>query len=108
MAEYIDREAAVMRLMQDGCCAKNVQTIMELPTVSVPQWISVKDRLPGPDENPVIAVCELLNMVFMAWYHRKTKCWELPSGIIGSGIIGYKVTHWMPLPEAPKGEEDGI
>ena len=35
MAEYIEREAAVMRLMQDGCSAKNIQTIMELPAVDV-------------------------------------------------------------------------
>ena len=35
MAEYIDREAAVMRLTQDGCGAKNVQSIMELPAVDV-------------------------------------------------------------------------
>lgn len=101
MAEYIDREAAVMRLMQDGCCSKNVQTIMELPTVSVPQWISVKDRLPEPGENPVIAGSEPLNMVFMAWYHRITKCWELPSGIMDDNV-----THWMPRPAPPKGEED--
>lgn len=46
MAEYIEREAAIMRLMQDGCSAKNVQTIMALPAVSVPQWISVKERMP--------------------------------------------------------------
>lgn len=31
MAEYLERETAVMRLMQDGCSAKNVQTIMALP-----------------------------------------------------------------------------
>lgn len=35
MTEYIEREAAVMRLMQDGCSAKNVQTIMTLPAVDV-------------------------------------------------------------------------
>lgn len=35
MAEYIEREAAVMRLTQDGCGAKNVQCIMELPAVDV-------------------------------------------------------------------------
>lgn len=45
MAEYIEREAAVMRLIQDGCSAKNVQSIMELPAVSVPQWISVMDAI---------------------------------------------------------------
>lgn len=35
MAEYLERETAVMRLMQDGCSAKNVQTIMALPAVDV-------------------------------------------------------------------------
>ena len=35
MAEYLEREAAVMRLMQDGCSAKNVQSIMEIPAVDV-------------------------------------------------------------------------
>lgn len=35
MTEYIEREAAVMRLMQDGCSAKNVQTIMTLPATDV-------------------------------------------------------------------------
>ena len=35
MTEYLERKAAVMRLMQDGCSAKNVQTIMTLPAVDV-------------------------------------------------------------------------
>ena len=35
MTEYIERETALMRLIQDGCSAKNVQTIMELPAVDV-------------------------------------------------------------------------
>lgn len=35
MSEYLERKAAVMRLMQDGCTAKNVQSIMELPAVDV-------------------------------------------------------------------------
>ncbi len=35
MAEYIEREAAVMRLMRDGCSAKNIQSIMELPAADV-------------------------------------------------------------------------
>lgn len=35
MAEYLERETAVMRLMQDGCSAKNVQTIMALPAADV-------------------------------------------------------------------------
>lgn len=31
MDEYLERRAAVMRLMQDGCTAKNVQSIMDPP-----------------------------------------------------------------------------
>ena len=30
MDEYIDREAALMKLMQDGCSAKNLQSISGL------------------------------------------------------------------------------
>lgn len=35
MTEYLERRAAVMRLMQDGCTVKNVQSIMDLPAVDV-------------------------------------------------------------------------
>ena len=39
MAEYLERKTAVMRLMQDECSAKNVQSIMELPAADVaPVW----------------------------------------------------------------------
>ena len=33
MAEYIDREVALMKLMQDGCSAKNLQSISDMPAV---------------------------------------------------------------------------
>ena len=35
MTEYIDREAALMKLMQDGCSAKNLQSISDMPAVDV-------------------------------------------------------------------------
>ena len=35
MAEYIDREAALMKLMQDGCSAKNLQSISDMPVADV-------------------------------------------------------------------------
>ena len=35
MAEYIDREAALMKLMQDGCSAKNLQSILDMPAADV-------------------------------------------------------------------------
>ena len=44
MAEYIDREVALMKLMQDGCSAKNLQSISDMPAADVApvrhgQWI---------------------------------------------------------------------
>lgn len=35
MSEYIDRAAALMKLMQDGCSAKNLQSISDMPTADV-------------------------------------------------------------------------
>ena len=35
MAEYIKREEALMKLMQDGCSAKNLQSISDMPAANV-------------------------------------------------------------------------
>ena len=35
MSEYIDRAAALMKLMQDGCSAKNLQSILDIPGADV-------------------------------------------------------------------------
>ncbi len=81
----------------DGHTSKDVRRLLSIPAaVSAPQWISVKDRLPEPDENPVIAGCEPFNMVFIAWYHSKTKRWELPSKFV------CEVTHWMLTSSMPR------
>lgn len=114
MAEYIEREAAVMRLIQDGCSAKNVQSIMELPAVSVPQWISVKDRLPdvnrtgsGYEEITVIATDgeRVRPMIYeRACIRDKTECrWKW---IWDRIYKGKPIVAWMPLPEPPKGDAD--
>ena len=105
MAECIDREKLLKRFNIDDMMNVNGtlislrdarEVISNFPAVSVPQWISVKDRLPEPDENPVIAGCEPFNMVFMAWYHSKTKRWELPSKFV------CEVTHWMLTSSMPR------
>lgn len=106
MAEYIEREAAIKAIFDSDpngirrALGFNVGQIEEalrvVPAVSVPQWISVKDRLPEPDENPVIAGCEPFNMVFMAWYDSKAKRWELPSK------FACEVTHWMLTSSLPR------
>ena len=35
MDEYIKREATLMKLMQDGCSAKNLQSISDIPAADV-------------------------------------------------------------------------
>lgn len=71
------------------------------------KWISVKDRLPNLDE----AV-----LVHAEYLHIKTNYYEVWSLFrrhggeliwvdkYGDGHKLTEVTHWMPLPEPPKGE----
>ena len=61
-------------------------------------WIPVEERLPKPEENPVLAF-DCTGPV-MAWYS-PTMGWMYRTGIAGCGI-----THWMHLPEAPKEEKE--
>ena len=73
-----------------------------------PKWISVKDRLPDTAER--VLVCKTwLGRVHKPEYGyyqdfpNSKGCWYVLTE------YGYypqrEVTHWMPLPEAPKGEE---
>lgn len=102
MLEYIERCTAIAKLtaleIREPCATLTDarRLLADMPAVSVPQWISVKDRLPEPDENPVIAGCEPFNMIFMSWYDSKTKRWELPSK------FACEVTHWMLTSSLPR------
>ena len=40
--EYISREAALMKLMQDGCSAKNLQSISDMPAADVAEVVRCK------------------------------------------------------------------
>lgn len=58
------------------------------------EWISVKDRLPEENEN-VLAVTD----------RGVTVCWR--HGYFFHSFVRFceKVSHWMPFPVPPKGEE---
>lgn len=58
------------------------------------RWIPVEERLPKPQENPVIA-CDYTG-VCLAWYS-PTMGWRYRTG-----LSGVDITHWMPLPQPPK------
>ena len=62
------------------------------------RWIPVEERLPKPQENPVIA-CDYTG-VCLAWYS-PTMGWQYRTG-----LSGVDITHWMPLPQPPKEESN--
>ena len=68
--------------------------------LTVQEWISVKDRLPEPWEQVLIYsrhdFCESAFYIGVPGKWRVTWNHEM--------LDADSVTHWMPLPELPKGE----
>ena len=72
--------------------------------VTVQEWISVKDRLPEPKHE-----FDARNWYLVALSNGVVK--ELAYEFHNHSVFGYgwretayPVTHWMPLPQPPKGE----
>lgn len=68
------------------------------PTIEQPQWISVEERLPKGGE---IVFCNTNNYFEVLQWDARADAWV---GMYRSYWKEY-VTHWMPLPEPPKGDE---
>ena len=72
-----------------------------------PQWISVKDRLPGRYETVLIAISTVngygdpAKLVTIGGYDHSEKRWEQYTSTDRQLCRGETVTHWMPLPEPP-------
>lgn len=111
MSEYIEREAAIKAIYDSDpngirrTLGFNVGQIEEalraVPAVSVPQWISVKERLPR-NYIEVIVFDAIGRGMFLGAIGYSGE-WEIP----GFRTCRFNITHWMPLPEPPKGENDG-
>ena len=72
--------------------------------VTVQEWISVKDRLPE-DSNDEFADAVLVTDGFvqhMAYFVGGE--WRFAESGEIKEPMWYRITHWMPLPEPPKGE----
>ena len=79
-----------------------VTILQEEPTIEVvQQWVSVKDRLPKNTGRYLTAniSADDERCVFDLWFD----CGEWYIDENDDEFI-YKVTHWMPLPQLPKGE----
>lgn len=129
MAEYIERETVLEALREMGNefimhsmvgCAYRTTVCMEkiesLPAIdlgaTVQEWVSVKDRLPENTTDKVIVHCK--NGYIGFGHYEDCNSWLIGCKLenIKPHVVcdvygidgGYKVTHWMPLPEPPKGE----
>lgn len=85
----------------DGHTSRDVRRLLSIPAAaSVPQWISVKDR--PPEDNDRVIAFRPYEAEVSAYRYSVMWGWALKTSVSHSGI-----THWMPLPEPPKGENDG-
>ena len=73
-----------------------------------PQWISVKDRMPGRYETVLIAISTVngygdpAKLVTTGGYDHSEKRWEQYTSTDRQLCRGETVTHWMPLPDPPE------
>ena len=67
------------------------------------EWISVKDRLPGNRTRCLVCRYDRVTktrFIDILWFSR---AWVVAPDY---GVADDTVTHWMPLPELPEGEND--
>lgn len=127
MAEYVERETLLNGICNkhcdcdyDGECpnCRLTEPIVAAPAASVPQWISVKDRLPEAEQEVLVISRGWGDRLLYVGQYKKMEAQTSPlTGITSkesdwllwgwSYLKEPQVTHWMPLPEPPKGENDG-
>ena len=96
MSEYLKREdvrRAALHYTGDALIAK----LDELPTVQVPEWIPVTERLP---ENGIEVSVFTYTALTRVWTLADCKIWEDEYGYLHDFEA---VTHWMQLPQPPEG-----
>ena len=104
MDELIDalRKSACVSTTWGDLLGVAADTIEELIS-RVPKWISVKDVLPPSNELVIVSIYDThgdtaFRYSSTGWLTSDTKVWVVDDEE-NSGV-----THWMELPEMPKGE----
>ena len=111
MGRTIDADLLKAAFEMDGYKSPYIERMIDsCPTVG--EWISVKDRLPEEDGRYITyraginygITCETLFCVQPTNYRIPTKNYFYFRNSMGYQCVCTDVTHWMPLPEPPKGE----
>ena len=76
---------------------KQSEDVTDINVGNKSEWISVKDRLPEKEE--IVLCC--LGLVQNVYTYKGDNIWEDSYGYYQKDE---PITHWMPLPEPPKGE----
>lgn len=118
MADYIDRQAAIAALREfaeecKGGTEAATAAAMAISVISRLQgpWVSVGDRLPP--------LCVPVLVTYLGYYDQSEvhpddvatrvddDMWLWWDGDLAScdEVVTVKITHWMPLPDAPGVEE---
>lgn len=83
--------------------------IDQMPTITIPQWISVEERLPERNGEYIVTACDegepydeiIWNDTVVVWAEYYKGCWTWEENNTEYSLDGI-VTHWMPLPKPPK------
>lgn len=95
----------------EDLCHDVAETVIKEGYRKQSEWISVDERLPTDRELVLVSSMDLLTQKH-GWFYLARYTDLQNDGVIfdnkrwlseNGGIFG-KVTHWMPLPEPPKGE----
>ena len=78
--------------------------IDEIPGVDVPKWISVKDRLPDKSATFIVVVDDLYGRPMRVVRSDSVTLEKFMGEPFGYFSHGVQFTHWMHLPDPPKGE----
>ena len=98
---YEDEVGCPGNLMMDALALiEHLESERDAALAQVPKWISVEERL--PDEDECLAVGGQHEMLIGVLLYRKG---DGRYACESDGEYLLDVTHWMPLPEPPKGEE---
>ena len=115
----MDVREKLVELIFDSLCrhvdkscklAENIADDLIANGVTVQEWIPVDDRLPENDENDWVLAQVVEDNGFMhipkvMEYRQQRNDWfEETYGWLSEHNGLFSVTHWMPLPNPPKGE----
>ena len=95
---------------KSGCVNFESETQKNKQQNKQQKWFSVKEKLPQSVGNKVIVYLQHEDLVPKVGYGHYEKFqgeemwYDLESGK-QFRIYGYTVTHWMPMPKSPNGEE---